>query len=63
MPPARRASATGCKPGKSVRDVSFGNLFYADIAKQSYAEFAALKRQGKCPDTSVSRSIWCPPIR
>jgi hypothetical protein len=35
------------KPGMSVRDVSFGNLFYADIAKQSYAEFAALKRAGK----------------
>lgn len=37
------------KPGKSVRDVSFGNLFYADIAKQSYAEFAELKRQGIVP--------------
>jgi hypothetical protein len=37
------------KPGKSVRDVSFGNLFYADIAKQSYAEFAELKRQGLVP--------------
>lgn len=37
------------KPGKSVRDVSFGNLFYADIAKASYAEFAALKAQGKIP--------------
>lgn len=37
------------KPGKTARDVSFGNLFYADIAKQSYAEFAAFKRQGKVP--------------
>jgi hypothetical protein len=37
------------KPGKTVRDVSFGNLFYADIAKQSYAEFAKLKRQGLVP--------------
>ena len=37
------------KPGKSVRDVSFGNLFYADIGKQSYAEFADLKRQGIVP--------------
>jgi hypothetical protein len=37
------------KPGKTVGDVSFGNLFYADIAKQSYAEFAALKRQGLVP--------------
>ena len=35
------------KPGKSVRDVTFANLFYADIAKQSYAEFAALKRAGR----------------
>ncbi len=39
------------KPGKTVEDVAFGNLFYADIAKQSYAEFAALKRAGKiAPD-------------
>lgn len=30
-----------------MSDVSFGNLFYADIARQSYAEFAALKRAGK----------------
>jgi len=37
------------KPGKFARDVSFGNLFYADIAKQSYAEFADLKRQGIVP--------------
>lgn len=35
------------RPGKTVKDVSFGNLFYADIAKASYAEFAALKRAGK----------------
>ncbi len=39
------------KPGKSAADVSFDNLFYADVAKQSYAEFAALKRAGKiAPD-------------
>lgn len=37
------------KPGKTASDVSFGNLFYADIAKQSYAEFAELKRQGIVP--------------
>ena len=37
------------KPGKSVGDVTFGNLFYADIAGQSYAEFAALKKQGSVP--------------
>ena len=35
------------KAGKSVHEVQFGNLFYADIAKQSFAEFAALKRAGK----------------
>ncbi len=39
------------KPGKTARDVAFGNLFYADVAKQSYAEFVALKRAGKiAPD-------------
>ncbi len=37
------------KPGKAVKDVSFDNLFYADIAKTSYADFAALKRAGKIP--------------
>lgn len=35
--------------GKTVRDVHFDNLFYADIAKASYAEFAELKRQGVVP--------------
>ena len=38
------------RPGKTVRDVSFGNLFYADIAKQSYAEFAELKARGIVPE-------------
>jgi hypothetical protein len=37
------------RPGKTVDDVTFGNLFYADIAKESYAEFAALKKQGVVP--------------
>ena len=37
------------KPGKAASDVRFDNLFYADIAKQSYAEFAALKKQGVIP--------------
>jgi hypothetical protein len=37
------------KPGKTAADVGFGNLFYADIAKASYDEFAALKRQGAIP--------------
>jgi hypothetical protein len=35
------------RPGKKASDVTFGNLFYADIAEQSYADFAALKAQGK----------------
>jgi hypothetical protein len=35
------------KPGRSVNDVRFDNLFYADVAKRSYADFAALKRAGK----------------
>jgi len=34
------------KPGKTVKDVRFGNLFYADVAQASYAQFAALKRAG-----------------
>ena len=37
------------KPGKTAADVRFDNLFYADIAKRSYAEFAALKEQGVVP--------------
>ena len=37
------------KPGISIAEVSFDNLFYADIAKRSYATFAALKRAGKIP--------------
>jgi hypothetical protein len=37
------------KPGKTVDDVSFGNLFYADIAKASYAEFDTLKAEGAIP--------------
>jgi len=35
------------KPGKTARDVTFDSLFYADVAKQSYSKFAALKRAGK----------------
>src|SRR6478752_1034604 len=37
------------RPGKDVRDVRFDNLFYADIAAVSYAEFAKLKREGIVP--------------
>ena len=34
------------KPGIKPQDVRFDNLFYADIAKQSYAEFKRLKNSG-----------------
>jgi hypothetical protein len=37
------------KPGRRVEDVRFENLFYADIAQQSYAAFKRLKAQGKVP--------------
>ena len=37
------------KAGVSIEDVKFDNLFYADVAKRSYATFAALKREGKIP--------------
>jgi hypothetical protein len=35
------------KPGYAAEDVRFDNLFYADIAKDSYAVFRRLKRAGK----------------
>lgn len=38
------------KPGKKPGDVRFDNLFYADIAKRSYAEFAVLKKHGVVPE-------------
>jgi hypothetical protein len=37
------------RPGKVVNDVRFDNLFYSDIAKASYREFAALKHQSVVP--------------
>jgi len=37
------------KPGVKPQDVHFDNLFYADIALQSYAEFKRLKEAGKIP--------------
>ena len=39
----------GLKTGLSLKDLKFDNLFYADIARRSYATFAELKRQGKIP--------------
>jgi hypothetical protein len=37
------------KPGISAGQVTFDNLFYADIAARSYRDFAELKRQGTIP--------------
>jgi len=46
---ARRNRRYRLKPGKTLQDLSFDNLGYADIARDSYAVFADLKRQGKVP--------------
>jgi hypothetical protein len=35
------------KPGKSLADIRFDNLFYADKAKESYATFKRLRDAGK----------------
>ena len=35
------------KPGKTIADFSIGNLFYADIARESYAVFRRLRDEGK----------------
>ena len=37
------------KPDRSIEDVTFANLFYADIAERSYGDFARLKAEGKIP--------------
>jgi hypothetical protein len=37
------------KPGVAPSDVRFDNLFYADIAKESYGVFRRLKAAGKIP--------------
>jgi hypothetical protein len=37
------------RPGKNVGDVRFDNLFYADIARSSYADFSDLKQKGIVP--------------
>jgi hypothetical protein len=39
----------GLRQGVSLGDVNFDNLFYADIARRSFATFAELKRQRKIP--------------
>jgi hypothetical protein len=37
------------RPGMPAGQVTFDNLFYADIAARSYRDFAELKRQGAIP--------------
>jgi len=37
------------KPGISAKDVRLDNLFYADIARESYATFKRLRDNGKIP--------------
>ncbi len=37
------------RPGRSVADVTFDNLFYADNAIRSYETFSRLKQAGKIP--------------
>jgi hypothetical protein len=37
------------RPGRTAKDVTFDNLFYADIGERSYRDFARLKQQGKIP--------------
>ncbi len=39
----------GLKPGVPLEGLRFDNLFYADIARRSFATFAELKQQGKIP--------------
>jgi hypothetical protein len=43
--PARRRYRL--KPGRSIADLRFDNLFYADIARESYAVFKRLRDDGK----------------
>jgi len=40
------------KPGIKLQDVRFGNLFYADIARESYAEFKRLKDAARIPEST-----------
>jgi hypothetical protein len=46
---ARRNRRYRLKHDRSLADLAFDNLGYADIAGDSYAAFADLKRQGKVP--------------
>jgi hypothetical protein len=60
------ASGTGreryaLKPGARPEDVRFDNLFYADIAKRSYADFKRLKEAGKIPAGTKFQVALVPP--
>src|SRR5262245_13264284 len=47
------------RPGKTITDVAFNNLFYADIARQSYDVFADLKRHHDTIDHGIgARHEW-----
>ena len=46
---ARKNRRYRLKPGRTVDDLQFGNLFYADIAQRSYVVFSELKRAGTIP--------------
>jgi hypothetical protein len=51
------------KPGIKPQDVRFENLFYAEVAKRSYAEFKRLKMPERFLQALNSRSIWSLRIR
>ena len=51
------------KPGLSAQGVEFGNLFYADIAKQSMQRSRRSRTPARFPPAPNSRSIWCRRIR
>jgi hypothetical protein len=51
------------RAGIEPQDVRFDDLFYADIAKASYAVFKRLKDAGSISADTKSRSIWCRHIR
>jgi hypothetical protein len=46
---ATRRERYGLKPGFSATDIRFENLFYAEIAQRSHADFKRLKDAGKIP--------------
>ena len=49
MRPQSRSAATACVPATPPSDVKIDNLFYADIARESYGVFKRLKDAGIIP--------------